>query len=85
MGLFDKLDRHADLVTRMADTVGADLGEAAIRGQIRPEEMRSAVIRCTACDSVEDCQHWLADHADGAEAAPGYCRNKSVLDRISKL
>jgi hypothetical protein len=85
MGLFDKLDRHADLVNRMAETVGADLGDAAIRGQIRPEEMRSAVLRCTACDSVEECGHWLDDHAEGAAAAPGYCRNKATLDRLAKL
>jgi hypothetical protein len=84
MKLFDKIDRHADLVSRMADTVGADLADAAMTGLVQPGEMRSAVMRCTACDEVEACEHWLADHADGAAATPDYCRNKAVLDRLAK-
>lgn len=75
-----KLDRHAALMNRMADTVGVDLGEALVEGRLSGEGLRSAILRCTACDNPEACDHWLADRAPGsAEDTPEYCRNRALL------
>lgn len=83
MKLMDKLDRHADLMQRMADTVGADLGQAMQDGRLSAEGLRSAVLRCTSCDSVGACEHWLeAQEAGTIDAAPGYCRNADLLERL---
>lgn len=82
MGLFKKLDTHADLMSRMADTVGADLGAALIDGRLDAQGLRSAVMSCTACDCEVACQHWLDQNAEGAAATPDYCRNGALLDRL---
>ena len=75
-----KLDRHAALMNRMADTVGVDLGDALIDGRLSGEGLRSAILRCTACDSPEACAHWLAGKSPGsAGEAPAYCRNRALL------
>ncbi|MFN3144213.1 MAG: DUF6455 family protein [Paracoccaceae bacterium] len=83
MSIFSKLDHHADLVHRMADTVGVDLAEGAMRGRIMEQELRSVVMRCMSCTEGEACEHWLEEHAKGADAAPDYCRNKSLLRTLA--
>lgn len=82
MNLFQKLDRHADLVNRMADTVGADMGQALLEGRLTGQELRGMVLNCCACEGAGDCPDWLADHKAGAEAAPGYCRNRDTLAEL---
>jgi (methylthio)acryloyl-CoA hydratase len=72
MGLFSKLDRHADLMHRMADTVGVDLGDAVARGTLSPEELRGAVFSCMACEGGAECGDWLDNH-------PAGCRNPMLL------
>lgn len=83
MSIFDKFDRHADLVHRMADTVGVDLAEEAMRGHINEQEFRSTVLRCMSCTESDACEHWLDAHPEGADATPGYCRNKALFDSIA--
>ncbi len=85
MGLLARIDRHARLVDRMADALGVDLGEEAMMGRMRPEDLRSAVLRCTGCSHVDACDTWLTAHPDGATAAPDYCRNKQQLERVGRL
>jgi hypothetical protein len=83
MNMFQKLDHHAGLVNRMAETVGADLGDAIIAGTLSGQGLRAAVMSCCACDSTDACQDWLAAHADGAAEAPCYCRNRDLLAGLS--
>jgi len=73
---------HAGLVERMAETVGAGLGDAIADHRLSASEYRTAVIRCTTCDASEECPHWMDSHAH-AEGAPAYCRNSDLLDRLS--
>lgn len=82
MGFSAVLDRHARLVGRMTKTLGIDLVEAAQRGEIAQENLRSVVFACTGCTRAGECAHWLDSHAEGAEAAPDYCRNKALFDRL---
>lgn len=84
MGIVQRLDRHADLVQRMAETLRVDFVEAMLRGKLAPEELRAAVFRCTGCDCVNACTAWLDSHPEGAERAPGYCRNRDVLDQLQR-
>jgi hypothetical protein len=79
MNMFQKLDRHADLVNRMADTVGADLGEALLKGTLSGQGLRAAVLNCCRCEGGGECPDWLEAHAQGAEEAPDYCRNRALL------
>lgn len=78
-----KLERHENLVTGMADARGVDLGEALMRGDLSANELRSAIFRCTACARPEDCAHWQADHPQGADHTPDYCRNSAMFARLA--
>jgi hypothetical protein len=82
MGLFDKVERHADLVGQMASTLDVDLAQAVQAGQVGEGALRSVVYNCMGCDAPAACKDWLNGHPDGAATAPDYCRNKSLLERI---
>lgn len=83
MNMIRRIDRHAGLVGQMAETVRVDLGDALAFGALSGEEVRGAVLRCMACESNEICSHWLDAHAEtGADAAPDYCRNRALLERL---
>lgn len=73
------LRRHARLMDNMAETLGLDLEEAAMRGTLPMEEIADAVLSCTNCSNPGHCETWLTEHADGADATPGYCRNKELF------
>lgn len=81
MGYFEKIDRHAELVRRMGERAGVDLGEALIAGRLSAEAYRSSVFACSQCGRVGACEKLLAD-GDKA-AAPDYCANKSIFDHLS--
>lgn len=75
------LKHHETLMDHMARTLGADLDEAELRGDLPPEERAGMLLSCTGCTDPEGCQKWLAVN-EAAEAAPGYCRNG---DRLAEL
>lgn len=75
------LKRHADLVDRMATTLGIDLEEATLTGAIEMDELAGAVVRCTECASPDACNRWL-DATPSADTPPAYCRNSDLLDRL---
>lgn len=83
MPLLAKFEKHADLFGRMARTVEADLGGAAVEGRLTENVLRSAVYNCLGCDETGACAGWLEDHADGADTAPGYCRNRALFQRLA--
>jgi hypothetical protein len=75
--------RHADLVDRMAEAVGADLQAAVLDGRLRPDALADAVIRCTGCCNPEHCGAWLDAHPEGPDAPVGYCRNAELLTGLA--
>jgi len=83
MGFLKRLDDRAGLMNRMAETVGADIGDAIIDGRLDAIGVRSALIACAGCGSAEECVHWMDAHPDGAQHAPDYCRNATLLDRLA--
>lgn len=74
---------HAGLMEAMAETVGSDLGDAIADHRLSASDYRTAVMRCTTCEASEECPHWAESHA-GAEATPAYCRNRDLLERLSR-
>jgi len=76
MGIFDTLSRRLGLMDRMSDKLGVETGA------MPPAVYRSAVLRCATCGQADACKGWLDRH-DTAEAAPGYCRNKDLLEGLS--
>jgi len=81
---YRKIDRHAALVGRMARVRHVDIGEAMAEGRLSAEAYRNAVLRCTRCESPEDCVQWLAEHAGGAGSVPRYCRNGQLFARLQR-
>lgn len=82
MKLFDKIDRHARLMNRMAETVHVDLSDALARGRLSSQDLRNAVMACVGCEGGADCPEWLTQHAPGAADTPVYCRNRTLFHRI---
>ena len=79
MEVIRKRARHEALMGRMADTIGVDLQEAAMRGRLDEAETARAVARCTGCEGGADCPDWLDAHAAGAAETPAYCRNRGLF------
>lgn len=84
MPLMDRFDRHADLVHRMAGTLGVDLAEEALRGTMPPQDLRDTVLNCMGCRQAGACATWLDAQRGGAEATPDYCRNKERLEALAR-
>ncbi len=76
------LKRHADLVDRMANTMGVDLEEKMMAGQLRPGQLGDAVLACTGCANPEACGHWLAAQDGVTEQGPDYCRNTDLFSLL---
>ncbi|MCL4187980.1 MAG: hypothetical protein KJZ85_10245 [Rhodobacteraceae bacterium] len=78
-----RLDRHGALMTRLAGAVGADLAHAVSDGRLGAPDLRTALLGCTACANAGACEDWLDEHPRGAGAAPGFCRNRELLERLA--
>lgn len=76
------LKRHAALVDRMAGTLGLDLEESALRGELSVDEIGDAVLACTGCTQPGACEHWLEAQGSVAQHPPGYCRNAALFARL---
>lgn len=72
------LKYHADLVDRMARTVGVDLEGAVLDGTARFDDLADAVLRCADCSDPGHCARWLAE-AETRDQPPGYCRNGDLF------
>ena len=83
MKLFDKISRHAGLMGDMAETLGVDFAARIAHDPALVAQYREAVMRCAHCSHEGECEGWLAGH-DHADATPDYCRNKDLLEALSK-
>lgn len=78
-----KLKHHAVLMDRVAARLGIDLEAAVFDGQMAFDEVADAVLRCVECANPEDCAHWLARDEAQAAAAPVYCQNRALFERLT--
>ncbi len=76
--------RHADLVDRMANTLGLDLEEKVMEGKLEIDTLGEAVMRCTGCADPDSCEQWLAAQEGIAPAAPDMCRNADLFDMLKR-
>lgn len=78
-----RLEKHAELVERMAETLGVDLTEEQMTARMTPEDLHETVLRCTTCLEEGACQQFLTlNHDRGADTAPSFCRNKALLEAM---
>ena len=77
----ETLKRHAGLLDQMAQRVGVDLEEAALRGDLRLDQIADAVLRCTRCANPDHCQMLLAQAKSDTDT-PEYCRNKRLFGKL---
>ena len=75
-------DQHEKLMTRMARTLGADLDDAELRGDLPPEMRDDMLSACLGCSDPQGCAQWLERNST-SDAAPGYCRNGDVLQALA--
>lgn len=78
-----KIRHHAALMDRVAARLGIDLEAAVFDGKMAFGEVSEAVLRCADCPNPEDCAHWLDREEERAEAAPVYCQNRALFERLS--
>ncbi|SEP86254.1 DUF6455 family protein [Thalassovita taeanensis] len=78
MSIFEKFARQADVMQRMADTVGVDFVEKVQADERVAYRYREAVMRCGHCGQAAACTSWMDAHPTAAET-PDYCRNKDLL------
>lgn len=79
--MFSKFEKHADLVTAMAEKSGTDLGRHLIDGTLGAQGLRAAVLTCTHCGNVSACEKHLQDSA--STATPDYCLNRALFERLN--
>ncbi len=76
------LKRHAALMDRMATTLGLDLEEKIMAGQLQIDSLGDAVLRCTGCENPDGCEHWLDIQTSRADATPAVCRNANMFKML---
>lgn len=77
-----KQARHEKLVDGMAERQGIDMAEEIMRGNLTGTALRAAIYSCTHCTRPEECAQWQAEHADGADRSPDYCRNAGLFAQL---
>lgn len=83
----EDLRRHAALFDDMATTLGVDLQDAALGGALPFDQIADAVLACRDCACTQDCDSRLSAAATGKGqplAVPGYCRNRTLLGRLTQ-
>lgn len=83
MSFFNRFDRHAHLMMRMADTLGVDLEGEMYSGALSPTTYRDMVMRCVSCEKADSCAHWLDEQRGEADVAPSYCKNRTTFGSYS--
>lgn len=79
--MFEKLSKHADLVSKMTEKAGVDIGDELNAGTVSGSFLRNMVMVCTHCKHVGECQHHLATAPQGD--VPEYCLNKEVFAHLN--
>lgn len=82
MSIFGKLDKHSDLMGSMAGKVGVNWSELLLEQPELAKQYRNAVLTCTHCKDVGECQGWQATN-ETAEETPDYCLNKDLLEKLA--
>ncbi|MEL6467583.1 MAG: DUF6455 family protein [Pseudomonadota bacterium] len=79
-----RLKIHADLIDRMATARGVDLQEAALRGDLSPDDISDLVLRCVGCTKPDSCAAWLEAQRGAVSETPGFCRNAEHFATLAR-
>ena len=82
--MFQKLQKHEDLMKGMFDRTGVNPPEVVERGDASPTFYRESLMRCCLCGKTDECAAFLEETEGRQASAPDYCRNKHLLDRLQK-
>lgn len=81
----NNIKASARRVDRMAQLRGVDLQDAAIRGDMRFDEIADAVLGCSECSNPGHCDSWMEQQGKSVvPQTPGYCRNADLFARLTK-
>lgn len=83
MRIFRRIAQKEPLFRGMADRLGIDFGAWITRNPELAGDYRAAVISCAACSSGADCQAWQSGTSAAAHA-PGFCRNRHMLEALTE-
>ncbi|NIZ11657.1 hypothetical protein HCZ97_19765 [Pseudooceanicola sp. HF7] len=83
MGLFKRIDENAQLMDRMAATIGARTPVLANGNLAAASAYRAALMSCAMCNRTQECRHFLNSHTQ-ADHPPAYCRNGTWLDGLKR-
>ncbi|TNF64107.1 MAG: adenylosuccinate lyase [Rhodobacteraceae bacterium] len=79
MGLFRKLAGSADLVSGMAQRLGADMQDQIMSDpEAGARRFAAMVYRCAGCTDQDGCAALQAEN-DRLDHAPAYCRNADAF------
>ncbi|MFD1508880.1 DUF6455 family protein [Lacimonas salitolerans] len=78
--MFAKMELHTDLMNAMADKAGVDMCDSIVSGRLSASGLRGAVMLCTQCSHVGECQSHLRDGAQGD--VPKFCLNKQMFETL---
>ncbi|OBY24301.1 DUF6455 family protein [Leisingera sp. JC1] len=73
--------RHLRLMSRMGETIGADLSGALAAGRLSNQEWANMVTRCRGCSAPDRCAAFLSEHEEASAPMPG-CRNADQLMQL---
>ena len=79
MGMFTKLSDSADRMNGMADRLDFSFtAKIQENPEIEAYRYRSAIYKCASCACAEACDTLQAENAH-LDAAPAYCRNRTLF------
>lgn len=78
MKIWGRFLRHMDMMSQMFAKTGAAGDSLAFSSE---GSLKQAIVRCQACRAESECRDYLATAKDG-EAAPDFCNNKALIDRL---
>ncbi|TMV10369.1 hypothetical protein FGK63_01575 [Ruegeria sediminis] len=76
------IEKHFWLTRSVARCMDVSLSEAMAEGRLTEQGYAEMVTRCRAADCHRQCELWLATRQACAEAAPEFCANADVLNRL---
>lgn len=83
--MFAKLAEHSDLMTRMAERAGADIGQALLDGRVAATEYRDRIVRCSNCEKVAACRRLLQATWIEPPEIPDYCANREFIHAVTEV
>lgn len=77
-----EIEKHFWLTRSVARCLGVSLSEAMAEGQLSAEGYAEMITQCRASHCAGQCEKWLAAQQSVAVAAPEFCANADVMDRL---